>query len=374
MTAPTINSDNDFGSLPATPKPVRLYMDHAATAPILPQARAAVAEAMTRWANPSSPHAEGRAARALLEDCRARAKAALGWDGELIFTSGATEGVAIALGRCRGRRAVGCAVEHQAVLRWIAEDAVLPVDPSGRIDLAALDGRLGEGAPAIVALQQANNITGVIQPVAQALAIARAHGALLLVDAAQTAGKMALLVDADMIVVSAHKFGGPPGCGALLLRDLSWLEPTGGQERGYRAGTENLPAIAGMVAALEADHDWVENATRLRARIDAGIAAAGGEVVAAAVPRIPTVASYRMPGVSAQVQQMRFDMAGIALSATSACSTGAVAANPVLEAMGYAPAAAAEAIRIGLGRDIDEREADRVVAEWARIAASAGAR
>jgi cysteine desulfurase len=329
---------------------------------------------MTHWANPSSPHAEGRAARAMLEDARVRARMALDWDGELLFTSGATESIAIALTRTSGRRAVASVIEHQAVSRHVAADHQLPVDALGRIDLGALDAMLADGVPSIVVLQQANNITGVLQPVAEAQAIAQARGALFLVDAAQTAAKIALPADADMAVISAHKFGGPPGCGALLLRALSLIEPTGGQERGYRAGTENLPAIAGMVAALEADREWVATAHALRAEIDTAIARAGGEVIATAAPRIPTVASYRMPGVSAQVQQMRFDMAGIALSATSACSTGAVAANPVIEAMGYSVAAAGEAIRIGLGRDTDAREARRVIETWRAVAGHIGAR
>jgi cysteine desulfurase len=195
------------------PTLARTYLDHAATTPMRPQAIAAVAEGMTRWANPSSPHAEGRAARAALEDARRRIAAALDWPHHVILTSGASEAIALAF---RGRSDVPMlAVEHDAVLR-AGRGTIIPVGADG-LPTAIPDG--------FVAIQSANSETGVLQDVAPAG----------LRDCSQTAGKLAL-PDADMIVVSAHKLGGPPGIGALLVRDLGLLEPTGGQERGYRAG------------------------------------------------------------------------------------------------------------------------------------------
>ena len=209
-----------------------------------PEAIAAVTEGMARWANPSSPHAEGRAARAALEDARKRIAQALDWPQHVILTSGASESAALAL---RGRPGVGvAAVEHDAILRAAESPVMLPVDDAGRIDTANL--------PAVVAVQSANSETGVLPGVPE-----RTATDVWIADCAQTAGKLAL-PDADLVIVSAHKLGGPPGIGALLVRDLGLLDPTGGQERGYRGGTENLPAALGLAAALEAPRDWFAEA------------------------------------------------------------------------------------------------------------------
>ncbi|BBD97887.1 aminotransferase class V-fold PLP-dependent enzyme [Sphingobium amiense] len=335
----------------------RLYLDHAATTPVLPEAQEAMIAAMRRWANPSSPHADGRAARAALEDARARIGAALGWDGHILFTSGASEAIAIALTRAKAGRVVTSPVEHDAVLRVTKDAERLPVDGNGLILPSQ-----GHG-DALLAVQHVNNETGVIQPLDQ---IDR-NGAILFADCAQSAGKLPL-PEADMIAISAHKFGGPPGIGALLIRDLALIEPSGGQEQGYRAGTENLPAILGMAAALEARTDWLQGAAAMRARLDAAVEAAGGEVVARAAPRIPSIASYRMPGLSARAQLIQFDLAGISVSAGSACSSGSLKTSHVLRAMGWDESAASEVVRVSFGPQTRDSDVDSFIAVWTRMA------
>ena len=337
----------------------RIYLDHAATTPILPQARAAMERGFAQWANPSSPHAEGRAARAALEGAREALKAALGWQGEVIFTSGASEGLALALRQSAQPLAAVSAVEHDAVLRLAGEAERLPVGPEGLVAPADC-ARAG-----LVAVQQVNSETGVIQPLDQVAAAVRGAGGLLLADCAQGAGKIAL-PDADLVVLSAHKFGGPVGVGALLVRDWAMLRPCGGQERGYRGGTENLPGVLAMVAALEAGSAWMEGAAALRSRLERGIVAAGGEIVAEAAPRLATIGGVRMPGVSSAAQLIRFDAAGIAVSAGSACSSGSLKPSHVLTAMGVD--GAGEVIRVSLGRETREADVDRFLAAWQAIA------
>jgi cysteine desulfurase len=341
----------------------RIYLDHAATAPLLPEAREAMSEALSRWHNPSSPHAEGRAAKAVLEDARARAAAALGWKGKVIFTSGATEALRIALRRATGGRRFVSAVEHDAVLRVAPEALSLPVGPDGMVDPAAI-----EGDHPIVAIQHANNETGILQPLARLNEAVREKGGILVADCAQTAGKLPL-PDAGMIAFSAHKFGGPPGVGALLVSDLRLIEATGGQEQGYRAGTENIPGILGMIAALEAGREWMERARQLRDGLEHAILDSGGEVIGAAVPRIPTIGAYRMPGIPSNAQLIQFDMAGIAVSAGSACSSGSLKPSRVLAAMAMPETIAREVVRVSIGRDTGEREIDRFASVWARMAA-----
>jgi cysteine desulfurase len=288
-------------------------------------------------------------------------KTALGWTGEVIFTSGASEALAIALSRCRQPLAAVSAVEHEAVLRHAGGAIVLTVDAHGLVDPAAV------GLPGLVAVQQVNNETGVIQPLPEIAHAVREAGGLLLADCAQGAGKLAL-PDADLIAVAAHKFGGPIGIGALLVRDFGLLEASGGQERGYRAGTENLPAAMAMAAALEADRSWSERAVELRARLEEAIVAAGGEVIAAGAPRIPTIGAYRMPGVSGTAQLIRFDAAGIAVSAGSACSSGSLRGSHVIQAMGIE--GGNEIIRVSIGPATTQAEVDRFLAAWREIRAA----
>lgn len=337
-----------------------IYLDHAATTPLLPQARAALEDGFARWANPSSPHAAGRAARAALEKARARVKAALVWDGELVFTSGASEALAIAIGRCAKPLTGVSSVEHEAVLRLAGDARRWPVDVRGLVGSAA------GGPEGLVAVQHVNNETGVIQPLDAVAARVREAGGWLLADCAQSAGKLPL-PDADLIAISAHKFGGPIGVGALLVRDWAMLRPTGGQERGYRPGTENLPGALAMAAALEAGNAWLKSASALRETLEFELVASGAEIVAPAAPRLPTIGAYRMPGRAAAVQLIRFDGLGMAVSAGSACSSGALKPSHVLAAMGVE--GAGEVIRVSIGRETTGAEIDRFVAAWRMIAA-----
>ena len=345
----------------------RLYLDHAATTPVLPAAQAAMAEALGRWANPSSPHADGRAARAALEKARRAVADALGWRHDVIFTSGASEAIAIVAERAKVEGRLVGASEHDAVIAAMgAEAEVVPVDANG---LA----QLGEVGGALVAVQQVNNETGVIQPLAEIAAMVRASGSLLLADCAQGAGKLPL-PDADFIAVSAHKLGGPPGIGALLVRDIATLAPSGGQEKGYRRGTENLPAAAGFAAALQSVAFAMPRLGDLRARLEAGIKEAGGLVIAEAGPRLATIGAYALPGVSAPSQLVQFDLAGIAVSAGSACSSGSMKPSHVLKAMGVSPEIAGSAIRVSFGPETVAADVERFLAEWRRIACAAGLR
>jgi cysteine desulfurase len=336
-----------------------LYLDHAATTPLLPAARAAMEAGFGLWANPSSPHRAGRVARAALEDARERVKTALGWPGELLFTSGASEALAMAITRSAAPLAAISAVEHEAALRHAGDARHLGVDALGLVDPVAC------ALPGLVAVQQVNNETGVIQPMGAIAAAVRGAGGVVLCDGAQGVGKIAL-PDADMIVLSAHKFGGPVGIGALLLRDNGLIHPSGGQERGYRPGTENLPGALAMAAALEEGNGWMEQAVHLRARLEDAIAAAGGEVVAASAPRIATIGAYRMPGRAAAAQLIRFDGQGIAISAGSACSSGSLRVSHVLTAMDYPHAG--EVIRVSIGRETTQRDIDRFALVWREIA------
>ena len=329
------------------------------------------------WANPSSPHAEGRAARAALESARNVIAGAYRWAGEVILTSGASEAIALALGRAQvGSLLVGV-TEHDAVLRAAPQSVRLPVDEAGRIDLVALEGALATAqAPALVAVQWANSETGVIQPIAAIAAIVAAAGGRLFVDAAQMPlGSAAEPPQdhADLIAVSAHKRAGPPGIGALLVRDLSLLLPTGGQERGYRGGTENLPAALGFAAAV-AQPEPVAAMADMRTRLDAAVRALGGEVVADGAPRSPHVASYRLPGLAAAAQLIRLDLAGIAVSAGSACSSGTMRPSHVLAHMGWEGARAGEVIRVSFGRDTTPADVERFITAWAAIVRDVRAR
>lgn len=323
-------------------------------------------EGFRLWANPSSPHAEGRRARAALENARERIKAALGWQGELIFTSGASEALAIGLGRAKAERRIVSAVEHDAVFRAAPDAPTLPVaggaiDPDAWAQVLAGDGR------AVIAIQSINSETGTVLSLenGQAAAIAQAGG-LLLRDCSQSAGKLAL-PDADMIVIAAHKFGGPIGIGALLVKDFAMLDPVGGHERGYRAGTENLPGALGMAAALEAGDiaGWPTTADQ---RIDfkAGLAA-HGEVLTPGV-QCSHILALAHPTLSAQALLIRLDAMGFAVSAGSACSSGTLKTSRVLGAFGIDSETAARTIRISIGWTTTPEELDRFADAWASLA------
>ena len=338
-----------------------IYLDHAATTPLLPAAREAMLGGFEIWANPSSPHQAGRKARAALEDARARIKTALQWDGEVIFTGGASEALSLAVTRCVQPLAGVSAVEHEAVQRLAGGAERIGVNALGEVNPAdcALAG--------LVAVQQVNNEIGVVQPLAAVAESVHGAGGLLLADCAQGVGKLPLPVGADLIAVTAHKFGGPVGVGALLVRDWAMLRPSGGQENGYRGGTENLPAILAMVAALEAGSGWLEQAGILRDLLDRAILAAGGESLCRDAERVPSIAAYRMPGKSANAQLIRLDAMGFAVSAGSACSSGSLRVSHVLEAIGYPHAD--EVIRVSLGRDTTRADIEALIAAWHTVAA-----
>lgn len=353
------------------------YLDWNATAPTEPAAIAAMADAAAHWANPSSVHAGGRSARAALEAARRSVAGNLGVAADsIIFTSGATEALALALNQCRLKGRLVSAVEHDAVRANAGERSrVLGVDDDGVIDLAALDLILGEcPEPALVAVMHANNETGVVQPLAAVAERVRAAGGALLADCVQTAGKLDL-PDADFIAVSAHKLGGPPGVGALIARRLDLLHAAregGGHERGYRAGTENLAGIAGFAAALaaRADRGWLVQAARLRDRLEAGVRAIASDIAiaGAGADRLPTTSAIRLPGVPAATQLIALDLDGVCVSAGAACSSGRVRASHVLGAMGWNEAAAGETIRVSLGWTTGEDDIDRFLASYGRIA------
>ena len=354
---------------------VRLYLDHAATTPMLPEARAAMAAELEAWANPSSPHADGRRARAALEEARREIAEALGWRHDVILTSGASEAVQIVAARAKMERRIVGSTEHDAVIAAMGERAdVLPVDGNGIIQPSELERTLA-GEPALVAVQLVNNETGAIQPIERICEMVRGSGSLLLCDCAQAAGKIAL-PDADFIAISGHKFGGPPGAGALLVKDLATLAPSGGQERGYRRGTENLPAAVAMAAALASPSfaEAMPRLERLRERLEREIVASGGLVIAEETPRIATIGTYALPGVASAGQLVQLDLAGISVSAGSACSSGSMKPSRVLAAMGVPEEVAASVIRVSFGPSTTENDLARFLGEWRKMAGRARAK
>ncbi len=368
-----------------------LDLDANATEPIRPEARRAVVEGLDLVGNPSSVHALGRAARRKLEEARERVAALLGVaPSTVFFTAGATEANAIALsGAAReGRRILASAVEHDSVLRAVAEIEVVPVTGAGMIDLGALASAMAaDPRPALVAVMAANNETGVIQPLAEVAALCRQFGAVLHVDAAQVPGRLPLdalrACGAASLVLSAHKAGGPKGAGALVLPTGWWpgaLVRGGGQERGLRGGTEALPAIAGFAAALEAAEAWraaggAERLICLRRAIEDGVRERVPQalIVAEHAPRLPNTVCLALPGVAAATQVMVLDLAGVCVSAGSACSSGKVAESHVLRAMGLG-AAASSAIRVSLPWNVSDDAPSRFLDSYAAMAARLASR
>ena len=331
------------------------YLDANATEPLRPEARDAIAAAFHVTGNPSSVHGAGRAARRIMEDARELLADRFGGRAaDLVFTSGGTEADVLAIHALgAGRRLIVGATEHDAVRAAAPGAAVLPVDRSGVADLEALAALLADGPPTLVCLMLANNETGVLQPVADAAALCRRYGARLHVDAVQAAGRMAVdlrALDADSLAVSSHKLGGPAGAGALLLApDVSSIAPLicgGGQERGRRGGTPPVAVIAGFAAAAAASGDASVLAP-LRDAAEAAAVACGAVVCGAEAPRLPNTTCLALPGVRADAQVIALDLAGVAVSAGAACSSGKVAASHVLQAMGLGMLAA-QAIRVSL--------------------------
>jgi cysteine desulfurase len=370
--------------------PDRIYLDWNATTPLRPEAREAMIAAFDLSGNPSSVHAEGRRARRLIEDARQALARAVGTTARnVVFTSGGTEANALAL--APGLRAptgsverlLVSAIEHPSVLSGgqFSQGAVetIPVTRSGVIDLERLRDKLAEGRPALVSVMAANNETGALQPISEVADIVHAAGCLLHVDAIQAIGKISFdikAIGADLATVSAHKIGGPKGVGALILgggaEGLAPLLRGGGQERGRRAGTENVigiigfgAAVTGAMAAREADHVHLES---LRDRLEAGLReVAGAWVFSADVARLPNTTLFTAPGLKAETAVIGFDLEGIAVSSGSACSSGKVQASHVLEAMGVGSAAAGGAVRLSLGWSTRNEDIDRCLEAWRKL-------
>jgi cysteine desulfurase len=361
------------------------YLDHNATSPLRSQAAEAVSHALGVWGNPSSVHADGRAARRIVEDARRRVAGLAGTNpAAVVFTSGGTEANNLALRGCGRRRILASASEHLSVLEAADGIETIPVDGDGVVDLDALRKMLSDGADAVVSVMLANNETGVIQPVPAVAELARAAGALFHCDAVQGAGKVPLNfkdLGADMVTLSAHKIGGPKGAGALIVDDRVQLRPLirgGGQERGRRSGTENVPGITGFGAAAElatAELKGAVDLAALRDRLESGLIEyiPGARVIAGDAARLPNTSCIALPGVSAETQLMALDLAGFAVSAGSACSSGKVKASHVLRAMGLADEVAGCAIRVSLGPTNNEAEIDAFVAAYGDFARQAGA-
>jgi cysteine desulfurase len=369
----------------------RVYLDWNATTPLRPAARQAMASAWDFDGNPSSVHAEGRQARRLVEDARGIVAGAVGaLPRNVVFTSGGTEANALALkpGLRRGtaasaERLVVSAIEHASVLAGgrFSPDMInsVGVTRSGVLDLAQLRAALDGKPPALVSIMLANNETGAVQPVADAAAIVHEAGGVLHVDAIQALGKIAVdinALNADLLTLSAHKIGGPKGVGAVVLAEgLQGFEPLlrgGGQELGRRAGTENVAGIAGFGAAVNAAMGALAgDAARLqvlRNRLEERLRQTPGLIVFSAdTQRLPNTALVTVPGMKAETAVIGFDLAGIAVSSGSACSSGRVQPSHVLEAMGFGPEIARGAVRLSLGWSTSSADIDRCLEAWRKV-------
>jgi cysteine desulfurase len=367
---------------------VTIYFDHNATTPVAPEVVEAVRRTLAEeFGNPSSVHRFGQRAKALLDEARGEVAALIGAEpGEIVFTAGGTEadnfairGVADALEGTRRRRLIASAIEHEAVLNTLKalgrrgwQVTLLRVGPSGVVDPADLEAVIGDDT-ALVSVMHANNEIGTVQPVADLAAIAHRHGALFHCDAVQSAGKIAVDVGAlgvDLLALSAHKFNGPKGVGALWIRRGTRLAPllTGGrQERNRRAGTENVAGIVGMgVAARLARAKLAADGGRLAAlrdRLEAGILARvpGTAVNGATDPRVPNTTNISFEGVEAEALLIALDLEGVAVSTGAACSSGTLEPSHVLRAMGLPPRRVQSSIRFSLGAGNTEAEVDRVL-------------
>jgi cysteine desulfurase len=384
----------------------RTYLDWNATAPLRPEARAAMLAAFDCVGNASSPHAEGRRARALLEGAREQIAACFKADARRVyFTSGATEAANWLLTPSlagAGHKAprelllIG-ATEHAAVSEGhrFAKAMVeaIPVDADGRLELAWLAARLeaalarhGPGAT-VLAVQAANNETGVLQPLPAIGALVAAAGAVWICDVVQAAGRIELAADAlgnGALFLSGHKLGGPKGVGAVIFaNDVLYCEPLlrgGGQERRQRSGTENVAGIAGLAAALAAAISEKEavaaRAEQLQRRFEAGLRSLRSDVVifGAAAPRLANTTCFAVPGIAAETALIALDLAGVAVSSGSACSSGKVASSHVLAAMQVAPALQASALRVSTGGLSSAADIDACLAALRQIAAGRGER
>lgn len=352
-----------------------VYLDYNATAPMKPAVIAAVVEAMGRLGNASSVHRFGRLARRVVEEARERVAALVGARPEqVVFTGSGTEANNLAL-HGHGRVIVS-AIEHDSVLRAVPHAEILSVGADGVVDLEALARLLSrDGKPALVSVLLANNETGVIQPVAEVARLARSHGCLVHCDAVQAAGKIPIdlgSLGVHLVSLSAHKIAGPQGAGALVVADGVEVEPMlrgGGQERGRRAGTEDVAALAGFGVAAELAREGLGDTaslTRLRDDLERRVLdlAPDVKIFGTQAPRVANTSCFTMPGVASETQVMALDLAGVAVSAGAACSSGKVQPSHVLRAMGASEAEAGGAIRVSLGWQTSPADIDRFMEAW----------
>ncbi len=356
-----------------------VYLDHNATTAVRPEAREAAARALDLTGNASSVHGSGRTARRLVEDAREQVAALLSADAAgVVFTSGGTEANNLGILGAGRDRVLASTVEHPSVLKARPGTLEIPVDGEGLVDLDALEALLSaDDRPALVSVMLANNETGVIQPVADVSAIAHKHGALVHCDAVQAAGKIPVDIKAlgpDMMTLSAHKIGGPAGVGALVLagdEPIESIQRGGGQERGHRAGTENVSGIAGFAAAALralADLDAFAGLAAWRDDMEKRLGGhAGARVFGAGAPRLANTSCLTMPGVKAETQIIALDLAGVAVSAGAACSSGKVEPSHVLAAMGVDLDDAAQAIRVSLGWNTTEQDVEQLIEAWTKV-------
>ena len=372
----------------------RLYFDWNATAPLRPEARSAFLAALGVTGNPSSVHAEGRAARRLIEDAREHVASLVGAQPRnVVFTSGGTEANVLALtppsdpAAATGAKLLVSRIEHTSVLaggRFPASAVEqLPVTISGELDLPVLDCLLAQLAtPFVVSVMLANNETGVVQPVARAAQSVHKAGGTLHVDAVQGPGRISCDINelgADFLTISAHKIGGPKGVGALIRRDADVPFPAplvrgGGQERRIRGGTENVPGIAGFgAAAVATARNFASEAPRLRAlreRLETGLktnSPPGLVVFGSDAPRLPNTTLFAVPGMRAETAVIAFDLEGVAVSSGAACSSGKVQPSHVLAAMGVPPGLARGAVRVSFGPSTSEADIDCFVRAWIKV-------
>jgi cysteine desulfurase len=357
----------------------QIYMDYNATAPMRPRAIEAVAAGLAHVGNPSSVHRFGRLARRAVEEAREKVARSVGIaPAEILFVSGGSEANNLALKGAGRARILASAIEHDSVLAAATVERI-PVDREGVVDLAALDRMLNaDRTPALLSVMLANNETGAIQPIVDIVPIAHAHGALVHCDAVQALGRVALDLHAlgvDFASLSAHKLGGPMGVGALYVRDgvaLSAQIAGGGQERGQRAGTPNLPGIVGFGVVAQQASDDLQDMTRirrLRDRLETGIKRLQPSVriFAETVERLPNTSCFAVAGFDAETQVIALDLAGIAVSAGAACSSGRGQSSHVLRAMGADPALAGSAIRVSLGWQSEEGDIDEFLTAWGAL-------
>jgi cysteine desulfurase len=357
---------------------MRIYLDHNATSPLRPSAKAAMLAALEKTGNASSIHAEGRITRAVIDEARENLALALGALPQMvIFTSGGTEANNLAIKGAPVERCIISAIEHPSVIEAARSLPTpiewLPVDACGVVQLDQLDALLERSTlPTLISVMLVNNETGVIQPIRQIVELARHYNAIVHTDAVQALGKMPLnfgVLGCDLMTISAHKIGGPLGAGALIVRDRLDLRKQmqgGGQELRRRAGTENAPAIAGFAAAVG---DGLIDMAHLRGMLESGLESLSADIqmFGRNADRVGNTSCFALAGLSAQTALIHLDLEGVAVSSGSACSSGKVARSHVLDAMGVAPEIAGAAIRVSLGWNSTIQEIEKFIGVWRRI-------